>query len=168
MDQVIPQSSSSSESDDIDYSPVSEEEYNDEEEKHNYEHIQFERFKEKLKISLIEDLQEESIETWEELNILPPEKTEPPIRKPTTPLDKSLSPIQLFNHIMSDFWGFLAQETNSYAEMKKSDPDLKRRSRMTNWSDTTEKEIMKYIGLNLYMSLYKKKNCEGNQLINLI
>ena len=150
-------SSPSSKSDDSDFEPYSESD--SDEEKDTYDHIQIESLKEGTKLPDIEpDLNEDPMEAWEELEVLGPIHEESPIRQPSTNLNNSLSPIELFNMIITpDFWEFLASETNSYAEACKTDSNIKKRSRMTSWIATDEKEVMKYIGLILYTALHKKK-----------
>jgi len=55
-------------------------------------------------------------------------------------------------------------ETNNYAKWIKSRSNLKKKSRMTKWYDTTEEEIKKFIALTLYIESQKKKNLEGKDL----
>ena len=66
-------------------------------------------------------------------------------------------PFQLFNTFFGDFWGLLVSETNSYAEHLKIHANLKKKSRMTQWVETTEKDI----GLNLYLGLYKNRSYQS-------
>ena len=62
-------------------------------------------------------------------------------------------PVDYFKLFFDDFiWGLLSTQTNLYHEQRDT-AKMKKFSRYQSWTDTTKKDIMKYIGLTILMGV---------------